>query len=237
MLEQKKFKDVKEEVAAINKRITEVQQQYDQRMSEVNEVQKIHQLEREDLLGQIRELEQIIKLRCGRHERQRRAPDSGTPRPVGLTHSNCTAPVTQGPRHLVVHSARVPRGHQGPLLPGPHHGGLGRQQRALCGERRARAGGGRGGQPGPRHGRQLRRGRHGQRVLQASGRDPARRNAGAQLAGCVWLQPTGLGLRSFAATSSSRGRTAGRAARGRRAAARAARRGWGRSGRRAALGR
>jgi len=63
MMEHRKYKDMKEEVEAITRRLAEVRAQVGERSQEANEVHKIQQHEREDLLSQIRELEQIIKLR------------------------------------------------------------------------------------------------------------------------------------------------------------------------------
>ena len=63
MLDQQQYKDVQDEVQALKTRIKEVQQRVRDRAAEAGAVQGAQQKEREDMLAQVRELEQIIKLR------------------------------------------------------------------------------------------------------------------------------------------------------------------------------
>jgi len=62
-LGKKSFRSLEEEIKALEERKAEITQQIRSRETEINEVHHHQQLEREDMLNQIRELRQITKLR------------------------------------------------------------------------------------------------------------------------------------------------------------------------------
>ncbi|CAG9462123.1 unnamed protein product [Pedinophyceae sp. YPF-701] len=63
MLETDQFHDVREEIETVRARLAEVEGQQVQRKAEMEEVLHAQQLEREDLMAQVRELEQITRLK------------------------------------------------------------------------------------------------------------------------------------------------------------------------------